>query len=251
MPQADVSVIWDGQGATCLRVKIRHFTLFGWGKRTHNNSYLSVRYSWSSNVLVCNATKSTMLLLLLPVAAITRMEKFGAGQLSAVDATARVEGQKNTDRTLPPWSSLLSAVTLAPEGRHSFSSPGGIIEGHLIVCTLPDRHSKVPSGSPLSPVEQPPSSSTRNVSPTGQQQQGPSSTSSHNESKASGQSVQQQSSDDTERLLYWDTLGVRTGDRVTMLENRIDLGPSSETRVDKRAANLKSEALRLAEVSLG
>lgn len=247
MAPTDVSVIWDDQGATCLRVKIWHFSSYGWGMRTYKDSYSKVRQPWSNTVQVYNATKYPMFLVLLPVAALTHEGRSGARELSALNVTARVEGERNIDRTLPPWSWLLSTATLASGGRYSFPPPDG--QGRLIVCTLPDRDLKVTSGSPSPPVAQQSSPLTQNVPPPGQQPRSSPSSSSHNGSNTSDQSDYQQLSDGTEQLLYWDTLGVCTGERVTMLENRIDLGHNGERRVDKRIDNLMSEALRMAGVA--
>lgn len=248
MAPTDISVIWDDRGATCLHVKIRHFTFFGWGTRTCKDSYSKVRQPWSNKVQVCNATTSPMFLVLLPVCALTHESRFGAGEISLHNLRARVEEQKDTDRALPPWSWLLSTVTLAPQGKHSFPPPDG--QGRLIVCTLPDRNPEMPSRFSSSPVAQQPSQLTQNVPPNGKHQQGPSSSSpTNNGSRSSNQTNHQQAAMGTERLLYWDTLGVRTGDRVTMLENRINLDCIGERRVDKTRDSLMSEALRMAGVT--
>lgn len=251
MNSEDVSVVWDGQGATCVRAQIRHFSMFSLAKRTkRNDSYSTAWQPWNT-VQVYNATSSLVHLTLLPVTFTTSEQHRHAVELAFLElAGLTLEREAKRERILLPYGKLPSSEMLLSKGRADFVVPDGDAEAQLIVCTLPDRCA-FPSGSSAPPT----ASETLDPSlpvEAGHDEQphrSPTSSAVRSASPSAGvppQQPQQPREVCEEKMIYWDIFRVRRRHRRTMLQNRIAAGPNREIIIRKGEHSIEHYAMMLA-----
>lgn len=138
MDPEDVSVVWDDQGSTCLRVRIKHFTWFRSTRRTTTASASVVTLHMSPSVLVVNATNSVAHITPLPISFGTSKEATKSCSLTFCEASISFETGKKTERIMLPVNT--SSEIVPAGGMTELFLSGGAKELKVLVCFLPDRN---------------------------------------------------------------------------------------------------------------
>ncbi|CAM9274516.1 unnamed protein product [Ectocarpus sp. 12 AP-2014] len=145
MDVQDVSVVWDDQGSTCLRARIRHFTWFSVAKRTTSASGNVVSRHWDKSVLVVNATNSVAHVTPMPISFTTSKEVTKACSLTFSEAGISFEAGRRTEQIMLPVNT--SSEIIPAGGAAELFLSGGAREMKVVVCYLPDRNEAQVSSS--------------------------------------------------------------------------------------------------------
>lgn len=265
MDPEDVSVVFNVEGFTCIRARIRHFTdyVFSWRKKKGDESTIKVSRHWGKSVLVANATNSAAHVIPLPVSFTTGNEATKAVSLTFWETSVSFETGRRTEEILLPVNKP-SEIILAGGTTELFFG-GGAEEMSLIVCFLPDRKNAASSlsstqaastssrSSPAGRSANSPSGAGNSVAATGRSGVGGSTQTSTAAVPSSGLFVrfgfgqpsaeQNDSAVETEEMVYCMTKVLPGGRRLTLLKETVN----RKIKIEKNSRALESYAMMLAD----
>lgn len=137
MRPEDVSVVWDDQGSTCLRARVKHFTWFSSAKRIAKASANSVSLFWNTSVLVANATDCVAHVTSMPTSFKTGDEGTKVCSLTFWEIGISFEAGEKVERIMLPAGT--SSEIIPAGGMTELFLSGGAKEMRIIVCFLPGR----------------------------------------------------------------------------------------------------------------
>lgn len=219
MNQKDLSVVWDDQGATCLRAQVKHFTWFGQSKRATAADAYSVSRHGENSVLVYNKTSCWVHLSILPVSFNSVEERGLTAAVNVGEVGVQFGNQARKERLRLPAATSFESV--APGGRAELFFTDGAKEAKVVVCFLPEKNaagllsatpgSTTPNSGATPPQLQGQHSPTSPISVAAPQTVAPI-------SAAMQPQVQgQQSPTSNNQMLWWACKTMRTKRRWTLL----------------------------------
>lgn len=145
----DVSVVFNVEGFTCLRARIKHFSGFGlsWRKQKNDNSTNRVfsHGLMSTSVLVSNATKSVAHVTSLPTSFTTTKEAAKTVAVTFYEASVSFGSGKKTEKIMLPTNN--SSEIIPAGGTTELFLSDDATQMKVIICFLPDRSKDAHSSS--------------------------------------------------------------------------------------------------------